>query len=262
MRTCRPPSVPFRAAGSTPKRSINVPMPITLVSPALCHYAQHTAIALSEKGVPFKRRIVHLSRKPDWFVAISPLGRTPVLKVGDGALFESAAILDYLGVTLPDPLHPKDPLERARDCASIGFGSECLSDIAGFYSARVAQTLFAWAASIHARLRVLEKQLGNAPWFGGDRFRPVDAVFPPVFRYSDTFEAIGDFGISDGLGKVPEWRPNLATWTSVLDAVGADYGERLERFIKRKGGALAGRLPRYVSQHTPSDFAGAVQGVD
>ena len=232
-------------------------MPITLVSHALCPYVQRVAIALAEKCVAFERLTVDLSRKPDWFLAISPLGRTPVLKVGDDVLFESAAILEYLEETLPNPLHPEDPVERARDRAWIGFGSECLNDIAGFYSARDTQMLDAKAASLHARFRVLESRLGNGPWFGGNRFGLVDAVFAPVFRYFDTFDAIGDFGVFDNLVRVPEWRRKLANRTSVLEAVGSDYGDRLERFIERKGGALAGGLPVRASLSPSSDVAEA-----
>ena len=110
-----------------------MPSQITLVSHALCPYVQRISIALAEKGVAHDRLTVDLANKPRWFLDISPLGRTPVLKVGAAALFESSAILEYLVETLPGPLHPSDPIERARHRAWIGFGSECLGDIAGFY---------------------------------------------------------------------------------------------------------------------------------
>src|SRR5688500_11991503 len=69
---------------------------LTLVSFDLCPYVQRAAIALSEKGVPFARREVDLTNKPDWFKAISPLGKVPLLQVGDEVLFESAVIVEYL----------------------------------------------------------------------------------------------------------------------------------------------------------------------
>lgn len=216
-----------------------MPAKITLVSHVLCPYVQRIAIALAEKDVAFERRTVDLSRKPDWFLAMSPLGRTPVLKIDDVVLYESVAILEYLEETLPNPLYPEHPVDCARHRAWIGFGSECLNDIAGFYSARDDQTLEAKAATLHARFRVMEGQLSNGLWFAGERFSLVDAVFAPVFRYFDTFDQIGDFGCFGGLTKVPEWRRNLSVRASVQDAVGADYAHRLELFIQRKGGALA-----------------------
>ena len=216
--------------------------PITLVSHALCPYVQRIAIALAEKGVAHDRLTVDLANKPDWFLAISPLGRTPVLKVDDAALFESAAILEYLEETQPNPLHPADPVERARHRAWIGFGSEVLNDIAGFYAAPDDATLDAKAEALHARFRLLEDHLGQGPWFAGGRFSLVDAVFAPVFRYFDTFERIGDFGFFDGLVKVPAWRVALAARPTARDAVAGDYGDRLVEFLRRRNGALAGRM--------------------
>src|SRR5690606_14684875 len=67
------------------------PMPaLTLVSHHLCPYVQRAVIALLEKGVPFERVYINLDEKPAWFRQISPLGKVPLLKVGDEAvLFES-----------------------------------------------------------------------------------------------------------------------------------------------------------------------------
>jgi glutathione S-transferase len=50
-----------------------------LVSHHLCPYVQRAAIVLTEKGVSFKRTLIDLDNKPDWFKAISPLGKVPLL---------------------------------------------------------------------------------------------------------------------------------------------------------------------------------------
>ena len=96
---------------------------LKLISHKLCPYVQRAVIALTEKGVGFERIDIDLANKPDWFVAISPLGKTPVLQVGDKAIFESAVILEYLEETQPKPLHPADALMRAEHRAWIEFGS-------------------------------------------------------------------------------------------------------------------------------------------
>ena len=93
------------------------PAPLALVSHKLCPYVQRAVIALSEKAVAFERIDIDLSRKPDWFKALSPLGKTPVLRVGAREVFESAVILEYLEETQPNPLHPKDALRRAEQPA-------------------------------------------------------------------------------------------------------------------------------------------------
>lgn len=215
---------------------------MTLVSHALCPYVQRIAIAFAEKRVTHDRLTVDLANKPQWFLDISPLGRTPVLKVGAAALFESSAILEFLEDTLPHPLHPRDPIERARHRAWIGFGAECLNDIAGFYTASDNAGLDMKAATLHARFRLLDRQLGHGPWFSGERFSLVDAVFAPVFRYFDTFDRIGNFGVFDGLERVRDWRYELANRPSVRGAVDSDYDHLLTAFIERRGSALSRML--------------------
>jgi glutathione S-transferase len=99
---------------------------LKLISHKLCPYVQRAVIALTEKGVPFERIDIDLANKPDWFLSISPLGKTPVLVVdGDHAIFESAVILEYLEETEAKPLHPSDPLRRAEHRAWIEFGAFC-----------------------------------------------------------------------------------------------------------------------------------------
>ena len=74
---------------------------------------QRAAIVLAEKQQPYARLDIDLANKPDWFMAISPLGRTPVLLVSGQPIFESAAICEYLDNTLLPALHPLDALTRA-----------------------------------------------------------------------------------------------------------------------------------------------------
>ncbi|MBV1694553.1 MAG: glutathione S-transferase family protein [Hyphomicrobiales bacterium] len=206
-------------------------LPLTLVSHHLCPYVQRAVISLTEKGVPFERQYVDLANKPAWFRAISPLGKTPVLKVGDRAIFESAVILEYLEETQPEPLHPADPLARAEHRAWIEFGSSTLNDIWGFYVAPDAKAFDAKAKALSAKFDQLEHRLADGPYFEGAHFSLVDAVFGPVFRYFDVFDTIGDFGILDQQPRVAAWRTALAARPSIASAVGEDYGERLVAFL-------------------------------
>ena len=89
------------------------PIP-TLVSHALCPYVQRVAIVMAEKALPFERIDIDLAAKPQWMLDISPTGKTPMLLTGGEALFESAAICEYLDDTAAPRLHPHDPLLRAR----------------------------------------------------------------------------------------------------------------------------------------------------
>ena len=207
---------------------------LKLISHRLCPYVQRAVIALSEKGVAFERIDIDLANKPDWFLAISPLGRTPVLQVGDVPIFESAVILEYLEETEPKPLHPADPLRRAEHRGWIEFGSAILNGIAGFYGAPNDVAFQAKTAQLEQRFARLETRVVAAPWFDGENFSLVDAVFGPVFRYFDVFDEVGDFGILAGKPKLARWRRSLADRPSVRAAVGSDYPALLRDFLKRR----------------------------
>jgi glutathione S-transferase len=227
--------------------------PLTLVSHALCPYVQRAAIVLAEKGVPFERRWVDLADKPQWFRAVSPLGKTPVLLAGAVAVFESAVICEYLDETRAPQLHPADALERARHRAWMEFGSTVLACIAGLYGARDAPALQARRAELRARFEQLEPVLDpRGPYFGGHAFGLVDAAFAPVFRYFDAFEALGEPALFDGLPRVQSWRSALAQRASVLAAVPPDYPQRLERFLRERGSELSRRIAAAQDQSVGS----------
>jgi glutathione S-transferase len=217
---------------------------LTLISHDLCPYVQRAVIALSEKAVPFDRVYIDLADKPDWFLAISPLGKVPLLRVDDGVIFESAVILEYLEETQPNPLHPADPLARAQHRAMIEFGSAILSDIWGLEIAATPDAAMAKIAALSRKFARLEQGLGHGPWFAGETFGLVDAAFGPVFRYFDLFDRILDHGIFACTPKVTVWRAALAARPSVPAAVVADYPQRLERFVAQQDGYLAALLQK------------------
>ena len=210
-----------------------------LISHHLCPYVQRAVITLTEKNIAHERTYIDLADKPDWFRAISPLGKVPVLLVDGAPVFESTVICEYLDETTPGSLHPDDPLERARHRSWIEFASATLDAIAGFYVAPDAEAFAARTTVLRERLQWLDRHLGDGPWFAGERFHLVDAAWGPVFRYFDTFDAIDDFGILDGLDRVAVYRRALERRSSVQTAAPAGYPQRLETFLLRRNSHLS-----------------------
>lgn len=216
--------------------------PLVLVSHALCPFVQRVAIMLDEKGTSYERQDIDLANKPQWFLQLSPLGKTPLLLVNDEIIFESAVICEYLEDTIPPRLHPEDALSRARHRSWIEFGSAFLSSIGAFYSAPDEVALEARASDIRTKLEQLEPEIGSGPYFAGDQFCVVDAVFGPIFRYFDVIDQIGDFGFWSELPCIQRWRTALRLRPSVLGAVRPDYPVLLQQFILKRNSALSARL--------------------
>src|ERR1043166_8221066 len=93
-----------------------------LVSFKTCPWVQRAAIVLREKGVEFEFRHIDRDNRPDWFLAISPHKKVPVLGIDNKvSLFESNAINEYLDETIEPRLHPADPVQRAINRAWTDF---------------------------------------------------------------------------------------------------------------------------------------------
>lgn len=218
---------------------------LTLISHPLCPFVQRAAIVLLEKGVPFERINVDLSAKPDWFLALSPTGKVPVLKVPqphakDAALLESVVICEYLDETQGGaPMHPQDALNRAQHRAWIEFATQTFAEGWLFLHAREPQTADAKRASLRERLAKLESELTDGPYFAGDVFGMVDAVYAPLFRYFGLIDPSAAQQVFDGLPRVSAWREALAARASVRHAVADDYGARFHAHLRQQAALLA-----------------------
>lgn len=218
---------------------------LTLISHSLCPFVQRAAIVLLEKGVAFDRVDVDLSAKPDWFLALSPTGKVPLLRVSqedgpDAILFESMVICEYLEESQAGAaLYPVDALSRARQRAWVEFGTATLIEAWQFLNAKDPQTADAKQATFRDRLQRMEGELAAGPFFNGDAFGMVDAVFAPMFRYFDILDPAVSQPIFEGLPRVTAWRSTLAERPSVIAAGAGDYAERFQHHLRQHRALLA-----------------------
>ena len=79
---------------------------------AASNYHNKVKFALLEKGVPFEEELAWVGQTD---AAASPLGKVPYLKTEQGALCESAVMLEYIEQHYPqNPLLPADPFAAAK----------------------------------------------------------------------------------------------------------------------------------------------------
>lgn len=222
---------------------------LKLISHKLCPYVQRSVITLLEKQIPHEREYIDLANKPDWFLKLSPLGRVPILLVNnEEVLFESAVICEYLDEITPNSLHPQDPLAKARHRAWIEFGSDMLSKIAGFYAAKDEETFEAKRQALITSFQTLEAQLQATPYFAGENFSLIDAVYGPIFRYFVAFERYQDFGFFAQTPRMMAWREALLQRPSVQQAVADNYFELLHDFLKQRNSVLSQQILQAEAQ--------------
>jgi len=71
-------------------------MTLKLVSFKACPFVQRVAITLENKGIEYDIEYIDLANPPEWFIAISPLKKVPLLIVDGAVIFESAVINEYI----------------------------------------------------------------------------------------------------------------------------------------------------------------------
>src|SRR3954465_3691374 len=137
-------------------------------------WVQRAAIVLREKGIDFEFRHIDRDNRPDWFLAISPHKKVPVISIdGKVSLFESNAIAEYLDETITPRLHPDDPVLRAINRAWTDYVPTFANSVTATGYSDDEATYKASAEKIpdvFDRLeRALEKQ-GAGPFFNGAKY--------------------------------------------------------------------------------------------
>jgi glutathione S-transferase len=130
-------------------------------------------------------------------------------------------------------LHPQDALARAQHRAWMEFGSTILSELWGLETTGDPAIFESKRQAISAKFARVEEALGKGPFFAGEKFSLVDAVFAPIFRYFDVFDQLTDLSVFAETPKVHAWRKALAQRPGVRSAVGPDYPQLLHAFLVR-----------------------------
>jgi len=205
-----------------------------LISFDLCPFVQRSAITLQEKGVDYDITYIDLAAKPDWFLEISPMGKVPVLKVGDVAVFESAVINEYLDEVHGPQIHPADPLTKAVHRAWI----EVTGQLGGpSYLVMVAPTEDAARGAVAKARKVfdtLEPRIAG-PLFDGDDFSLVDAAAASFLqRLWWANEIAPQLAIFEGYPKVTAWTEALLARESVQQSTIPGIRARFDEYVKGK----------------------------
>lgn len=138
----------------------------------------------------------HASTQSDEYLKMNPMGRVPVLVDGPVCMFESAAILRYLGATYgSDDFWPADPARRAPldTWAEWGKGSFAAAvldifvyDVRKSPETRDPEALRAAVAKLIPLAKVLDDRIAAGPWLDGDRFSFADIACGFIlYRYDN-----------------------------------------------------------------------------
>jgi glutathione S-transferase len=208
-----------------------------LVSFKTCPWVQRAAIVLREKNVDFEFRHIEPDNRPDWFLAISPHKKVPVLRIDDRiSLFESNAIAEYLDETIPPRLHPEDAVERAVNRAWTDYVPTFASAVTATAYADTEEEYNKAAAGIPVPFERLEKALekqGAGPFFNGARYSLVDAAYAPFLQRYFFLDRVKPLGVIEKFPRLSAWGKALvarpSTHSFPADEFEAMYRANLKR---------------------------------
>jgi glutathione S-transferase len=217
-----------------------------LVSHRLCPYVQRAAMMLLEKGVAYETVYVDLANKPEWFLAISPRGKVPVLLVDGTPVFESQAICELLEELVPEPrVFPADPILRARDRGWFAFASDDLfpavNQLSYSTEPEKVQAARHRAAELFARM---DPELVGRKWLSGDggRFGMADLAMAPALSRLSLLERLGAWQLPEHLERVGAWLERVLERPSTRKSVPADFEARMLEGMRSRGSLVAGTL--------------------
>jgi glutathione S-transferase len=185
-----------------------------LVSFKTCPWVQRAAIVLREKGAEFEFRHIDRDNRPDWFLAISPHKKVPVLSIdGKVSLFESNAINEYLDETISPQLHPEDPVQRAINRAWTDFlptFAEMVTHQAYAADETEYKADIAKIAPAFEKLEgALKAQSPAGPFFNGAKYSLVDAAYAPFLQRYYYLDRIKPLGVIEKFPRVKAWAETL-----------------------------------------------------
>ena len=170
--------------------------------------------ALEEAGLDYRVRLIGLER-PDGYRNDQPFDQVPCFRDETVRIFESGAILQYIGEK-SETLLPRDPQGKY---AAIQWVYAAVSSLEPFVQFRaLLNVVFAdqeWAEAAkptfqhyaQLRLRQLSERLGDKEWLEGDRFTIGDLMMVTVLRIADRSGQLADFPDLEAYVKRGEARP-------------------------------------------------------
>ncbi|HZT88178.1 MAG TPA: glutathione S-transferase family protein [Stellaceae bacterium] len=214
-----------------------------LVSFKTCPWVQRSAIILREKNTPFEFRHIESDNRPDWFLAISPHKKVPVLRIDDKVtLFESNAINEYLDEVEQPRLHPADPIERAINRAWTDYVPTFAANVTGCAYAATEADYEKAVAKIPDTFDRLEKALekqGSGPFFNGKTYSLVDAAYAPFLQRYYFLDRIKKLGQIEKYPRLKAWAEALMARPSTHSFPEGEFEAMYRANLKKRGSYLS-----------------------
>ncbi|XP_031114532.1 probable glutathione S-transferase parC [Ipomoea triloba] len=171
-------------------------------------FGMRVKVALGEKGIQYVHKEEDLKNKSPLLLEMNPVHKKiPVLIHNGKPVCESLIIVQYIDEVWKDksPLLPSHPYNRAQARFWADFVDKKIYDCGRRIWATKGEEQEAAKKELIDCLKLLEGELGDKPFFGGESFGFVDVALIPFYTWFYTYEKHGNFSIEAHCPKLVEW---------------------------------------------------------
>ena len=216
-----------------------------LVSFKVCPFVQRVAITLQYKGIDYDIEYIDLGSPPEWFLAISPLKKVPLLIVDSTVIFESAVINEYIDEAYQPMLHPEDLLLKAINRSWIEFSNNISLYT---FELTIKEKKNDFENILEELLKgfdLVEDYLNAKPFFNGEQFSLVDSSYAPIFQRLEFLAQIYKPIISSVRHpKLVKWKDSLLS----LNAVTRSTVEEIQNLYYQLLWTRQGYISQFLSE--------------
>ncbi|TYH35422.1 hypothetical protein E1A91_D13G183800v1 [Gossypium mustelinum] len=185
-------------------------------------FGMRSRIALAEKGIKYEYKEEDLRNKSALLLQMNPVHKKiPVLIHNGKPVCESLIQVQYIDEVWHDkaPLLPSDPYQKATARFWADYVDKKIYDL----GSRVWKTKGEEQATAKKEfietLKLMEKELGDKPYFGGESLGYVDVAFIPFYSWFYAYEKCGNFSIEAECPKLIAWAKRCMQKESVAKSL-------------------------------------------
>ncbi|GAV77945.1 GST_C domain-containing protein/GST_N_3 domain-containing protein [Cephalotus follicularis] len=204
-------------------------------------FGMRVRIALAEKGVKYEYKEEDLGNKSPLLLEMNPIHKKiPVLIHNGKPICESLIIVQYIDEVWnsKSALLPSDPYERAQARFWADYIDKKVYDAGRKVWPRKGDEMEASKKEFIEVYKVLEEELGDKPYFGGETFGYVDLALIPFYCWFYAYGTIGNVSLEAECPKLIAWAKRCMQKESVAKSLPDQrkiYGYVLEMKKKRFG---------------------------
>ncbi|KAI3975044.1 hypothetical protein MKX01_005155 [Papaver californicum] len=195
-------------------------------------FGMRVKIALALKGIKYEYKEENLRDKSPLLLEMNPIHKKiPVLVHNGKPISESLIIVEYIDQVWNEksPLLPTDPYQKSQTKFWADYVNKKVYDSGRKVWTSKGEDQEKAKKEFIETLKVLEGELEEKPYFGGEKLGFVDVALIPFYSWFYAYETCGNFSIEEECPKIVSWAKKCLEIDSVSQSL--PESEKVYEFV-------------------------------